>query len=363
MTDKFSAYLDVLRFTAALTVFLGHASTGYMTGGLLWQLAPYGDSCVVVFFVLSGFVISYVSQTKDTTWTAYTSNRAARLWSVVLPALLLTLCVDAVGVRVAPIIYDGPWYLGDHLALRYLASALMLQEIWHVWLVPGVNGPFWSLTYEAVYYALFGLCLFTRGKTRWVLVGLGLVLAGPLIAALFPLWLLGVFTYWLVRRIHLSVPTSALLFVAGTILLLLAPGVRTIVTHDVPVMGDPIVARYLDGLAIVMNMVGAHGLLRGNLGRRWHFATVRRVIGSVAGCTFVLYLFHRPLIQMFSFVGPADAGGWPRRLLLVGGTLALCWLATPVTERLRVRMRDAISALLARRAPLLADEEQERRSA
>ncbi len=342
MTDKFSSYLDLLRFLAALTVFIGHASTGYMTGGLLWQLAPYGDTCVVVFFVLSGFVIAYVSETKDINWTLYASNRAARLWSVVLPALLLTVVIDAIGSRVAADIYAGPWYLADNLPLRYLASALMLQEVWHVWLVPGINGPFWSLTYEALYYVLFGIFLFTRGKVRVILIVLGLLIGGPLIAALFPLWLLGVVAYRCTCRLHLSRPVSALMFLTGAVLLLLAPQLRVSIQYDLPVMGDPILARYIDALAISLNMVGAHGLLRGNLGKRGHFHQLRRVIGSVAASTFVLYLFHRPLIQLFSFIGPADAASWSRRALVIGLTLLICYLAVPATERLRAWLRKVL---------------------
>ena len=200
MPSNFSAYLDIVRFLAAMVVFLGHASGVNWTAGFLWQLGPYGDTCVVLFFVLSGFVIGYVSDEKEHTPDAYLTSRVARLWSVVVPALALTFVVDWFGVRSAPELYVGqPWFAGDYPVLHYLASFLMLQEIWDLNLVPGINGPFWSLSYEAFYYLLFGIIFYGRNTLKWLAVALVLVVSGPVIAALFPVWGLGYLAYRLCR--------------------------------------------------------------------------------------------------------------------------------------------------------------------
>jgi peptidoglycan/LPS O-acetylase OafA/YrhL len=356
MTSKFSAYLDIVRFLAALIVFLGHASTGYMTGGLFWQVAHHGDTCVVVFFALSGFVIGYVVDTKDKTWELYVSNRSARLWSVVIPALVLTFFVDYFGVRMAPTIYDGPWFQSDHLALRYLASSLMLQETWHLWLVPGINGPFWSLTYEAFYYAVFAIVFFAKSPLRWVCAAVVLIAGGPLIAALFPIWAMGYLAYWLTKRVSLSRSVGWLLFATGIVLLVFSPMIRASMQFDIPVMGDPIVGRYIDAFAIFVNLIGAHQLSQGG----WTPSSkIRKRISTVASTTFVLYLFHRPLIQFFSYAGPESPASWERRLLVLGGTLAIAFIITPLTERLRTFMRKAILHLLTfswRKAAIRATE-------
>jgi peptidoglycan/LPS O-acetylase OafA/YrhL len=60
-----------------------------------------------------------------------------------------------------------------------------------------------------------------------------------------------------------------------------------------------------------------------------------------------LYLLHRPLIQFFSYAGPDDASSWQRRLLLIVGTLAIVWVATPAIEKLRLWMRARLGGLLA----------------
>lgn len=335
MPPRFSAYLDIVRFTAALTVFLGHAAGKFWTGGFLWPLGSYGDTCVVVFFVLSGFVIGYVSDTKEKQWQEYAVNRVARLWSVVLPALLLTFVIDYAGVRIAPELYiDRPWFGGDMLPLRYLASLFLVQDFWGMGLTPGINQPFWSLSFEALYYVVFGVAFFARSRWKWVAIAIALVLSGPVIAALLPIWLLGFYCYRLTRHWHPPVGVSALAFLVGMGLLALSPTIHAALS-SVSIQGR-IVERYVDALSFLLNLVGAFGLCA--KGKPLP-ARLARSIAHIAGTTFALYLFHRPLIQMFSYLGPADPSSWTRRAFVIGGSLAIIYALTPVTESLRRWLR------------------------
>ena len=337
MSPKFSVYLDLVRFTAALTVFLGHASGRLWTGSFLWQIGPYGDTCVVVFFVLSGYVIGYVCDTKETEWKTYCVNRAARLWSVVIPALMLTFIIDYAGVRVAPELYLGqPWYAGDMPLLRYIASLLMLQEFWHLSLVPGINAPFWSLSFEAVYYLVFGIAFFARSRWKWLAISVVLLLSGPVITLLLPIWLLGFYSYHLTKYLQLPRTVNMVCFLLGLGMLLFSPTMRSSGLTDFSVIGSPILERYVDAVGFFLNLVGAYGLCATAAPLP---ARISTAIANIAGTTFVLYLFHRPLMQMFSYLGPADAASWGRRTLLIGGTLLFVYLATPMTERFRKYLR------------------------
>src|SRR3954447_25767284 len=78
LTPTLSLYLDVLRFTAAFAVFISHYAPGYRSGGLFWQFAGFGRTSVLVFFVLSGFVIAYVSQGKESSLQEYALSRLSR---------------------------------------------------------------------------------------------------------------------------------------------------------------------------------------------------------------------------------------------------------------------------------------------
>ena len=93
-----STFLDLTRLTAAVIVFLGHLSSARFGGQALAIFAPLAHSVVVTFFVLSGYVIVWAAQ-RDGDAAVYAVNRAARIYSVVLPALALTFVIDtALGV-------------------------------------------------------------------------------------------------------------------------------------------------------------------------------------------------------------------------------------------------------------------------
>jgi hypothetical protein len=139
MTPALSVYLDALRLLAALMVFAHHASYPIFGGRWISALGGYGHEAVVVFFVLSGFVIAFVTDVKERTPAAYAGSRLSRLWSVALPALAATLAMDAIGRQLAPQAYadvlvnpQGP-----------LASALFVNEFWTAQWHVGSNIPFW----------------------------------------------------------------------------------------------------------------------------------------------------------------------------------------------------------------------------
>jgi peptidoglycan/LPS O-acetylase OafA/YrhL len=339
MTAHISAFLDLMRLLAALLVFIGHASGQEWTGGRFWQVGRYMDTAVVSFFVMSGYVIAYVVQQKETTARAYVAGRLARLWSVVVPALALTLVIDVIGVRVAPQYYiDRPWYAGDMLALRYLASLFFVNELWSVTLAPGINQPFWSLSYEAVYYLMFGLVSFAQGWLRWALLGLLALIAGPAMLALAPLWYLGAWLYALSQR-------SSVTFGAGRGLMLLAVGMAGLVLtpwarpHLFPewtVLGETVGPRYYDGLCFAWSL---WVVSRTHWSYSGVIAELMPRIQTLALMTFPLYLFHRPLIQFFTYSSPFEASSWARWVMTMLGTLAFVWWATPWCERLRMGLR------------------------
>ncbi len=187
-----SILLDLLRFGAALAVALTHLPlfTTTKQNGLLPDRA--GNTAVCVFFVLSGFVMRYVTVTRVTSARAYCIDRVSRMYSVVLPALLLTVLLEWVAQRHAPSIF---LYAAEPIAWRDLLPQ-MAQNLtftvgwWDYGTPPLSNGVFWSLSFECVYYALYGLGRYAP-RARWVLVPLLLLLVGPSIALLFPIWLLG----------------------------------------------------------------------------------------------------------------------------------------------------------------------------
>ena len=137
------------------------------------QLVAHGYMAVDFFFVLSGFVIRFVTLNRAETGRAYALDRASRLYSVVLPALMLTVGLEAAALWLAPAAYHrvSTPYLWHDVPGQLLGSLTFTSGWWGVGLPPLSNGAFWSLTFEAVYYALYGFLQFLP-RVRWLAVPL-----------------------------------------------------------------------------------------------------------------------------------------------------------------------------------------------
>ena len=191
MVPSLSLYLNGMRFVAALLVFLYHA--GFWSNLTVPVFGHLGQEAVIVFFVLSGFVIAYSAERRHPNATGYLVARFARLWSVVLPALLLTFVCDLVGQALDTAAY------GDLQPLAFwkwplvlLANSLFLNDVWYLDISPGTDGAFWSLSYEFWYYMLFCAAFYFRGLRRFILIAVAAGIAGPVILLAFPVWLVGV---------------------------------------------------------------------------------------------------------------------------------------------------------------------------
>lgn len=169
--------LDLARGASALVVLWAHLcgflyaplrdrSNASFIERLLDASSGYGHQAVVIFFVLSGFLVSRsVIQSRGLgfDWVAYFLARLSRLWVVLVPSLVVTLIINLVGFEFDQQgYYDGDLQdiyggqRGELVSLglsTFMGNVLFLQTI----LVPsyGDNEALWSLAYEFWYYILF----------------------------------------------------------------------------------------------------------------------------------------------------------------------------------------------------------------
>jgi len=205
-----------MRGAAALIVALGHARSLFfasVTGTTAAGQLTIGDEAVMIFFVLSGYLVGG-SVSRDMaadrwSWFDYLTKRMVRLWIVLIPAVFIGIGFDAIGVNFLAqhgSIYAAPphqSYVQDSLSdqiksvLIILGNLVFLQTI----IVPtiGTNSALWSLSNEFWYYLLFPMgMLAVRYEKRpghrvayALAVVLILWLIGGHASLLFLSWLLG----------------------------------------------------------------------------------------------------------------------------------------------------------------------------
>ncbi len=216
MVDRFQ-HIDFMRGIAALLVMFGHlrgllfqSQTELLANGyslnffvkVFYLATSLGGQAVMIFFALSGYLVGGKALADllngRFSWARYMARRLTRLWIVILPALLLTLFFDKLGMSLT----DGRAYSGafvetynagppanglDHSWTSFFGNLLFLQKV-HVPIF-GSNGPMWSLTNEFWYYVVAPLIVFIMvGKANWLNRFFGLIVFGFL-CLLLPSWL------------------------------------------------------------------------------------------------------------------------------------------------------------------------------
>jgi peptidoglycan/LPS O-acetylase OafA/YrhL len=208
-SPSFRSFLDLSRALAAIVVFLTHLRDPLFIGypnlspdqhGILIQawyfLTGFGFAAVMVFFVLSGFLVGGVglSRARDRSFepTSYFIDRTSRLFVVLIPALIITALLDHAGNIYFPSM--GFWdskspVLTEKFQVSFIqysglkffiCNLVMLQPFWCP--VFGSNVPLWSLSYEFWFYVCFGLAaMITTKARRWRLFVL-VCLAGTYVA-------------------------------------------------------------------------------------------------------------------------------------------------------------------------------------
>lgn len=350
MTRGFSIYLDTIRFLASVLVLFSHvAYPRYSNGDLQWMRdLNLGSDAVILFFVLSGFVIAYTTNAKSRTGMDYAKARMARLYSVVIPALVFTLVCDWIGRTINPSAYAGWWFNGENMGEQIWRALTFSTQAAGDRMRVGTNGPFWSVAYEAWYYLAFGIAVFARGWVRIALLIAVTMIAGLPIVLLAPCWLAGVGLQWIVanRRFpDLSKGALWTLAIAPWViyaawLAVELPKTLTVLTYLA--MGADATPNAMFGfsdefvwntaLAVLfaLHFFGVHGLARE---ASWIKVGPERTIRWLAGATFSIYLFHYPLLTLIYALPGYDAAN-PAHYLGSGlVTLVLCFVLAEVSER------------------------------
>jgi peptidoglycan/LPS O-acetylase OafA/YrhL len=144
--------LEGLRAFASLYVFFHHTFYNFNileNGSFLWRLFSFGQEAVMVFFLLSGYVITLSMDKNNYNFKTYFKHRFYRIYSIVLIAYFVSYISNVQLLNKAlPTVND------------LILNLLMLQDKSSfnpsTYVEPLFNNqPLWSLSYEWWFYMLF----------------------------------------------------------------------------------------------------------------------------------------------------------------------------------------------------------------
>jgi len=366
--------LDLIRAVAACAVMFGHLRTFFFVDfqhlshrslplEALYFFAGFGHQAVIVFFVLSGFLISSTVIRSHVvgkwSWRDYVVNRATRLYVVLIPGLLLGFFWDRLGswLFAGKGIYAHPLSdLGLAVPLNnltlgaFLGNFLFLQTI--LCEPFGSNGPLWSLANEFWYYVLFPVAL-----------AAGLAWAARRLRIALPLTCLAILIGIFVGR---GILIGFLIWLAGSALVFLYSKIQ--LRSRSGVLGILCLFSVLAGVSLAVARVRQWDPLFSDLElgfvfTLFLFALLQIQVGDdpspyssvahrFAGFSYSLYVLHFPFLLFFrSWLVPPDR--WqptPLHLLCAACVGIAClfyaWLISRVTEAKTDIARRRVNRLL-----------------
>jgi peptidoglycan/LPS O-acetylase OafA/YrhL len=213
--------LDAIRWISAFMVVVGHARGMLMPDPdsvsmgpaqkVFYLLTGFPNEAVIVFFLLSGYLVGggAIAKVRRGSFdvASYALARFSRIYLVLVPALLLTLILDVIGIgffNSSGIYSDSKTFheltqgsFEDRLTVgNFFGNLLNLQQVEMP--VFGSNSPLWSLAYEWWSYVFFGVACWviqTRRRSAMlvaaVLVALAVFVFAPKFGIYFGIWLAG----------------------------------------------------------------------------------------------------------------------------------------------------------------------------
>jgi len=149
--------LQYLRAIAAFIVVYSHTAIQIPA----WKsILPYtGTYGVDIFFVISGFIMVYISKPNDTP-TKFIANRIRR---VVPLYWFFTLLMASILFLLPSVFKTGEFSVAALIQSLLFIPHYSLQNPNYVW---PIVAPGWSLNYEMYFYLLFAISLFFKGPLR-----------------------------------------------------------------------------------------------------------------------------------------------------------------------------------------------------
>lgn len=171
--------LDFYRFVAALGVFIFHLKNIDQGISPAWN-GSFG-LFVDMFFILSGFVISYSypASTGVRSYTRFLVRRIARIYPLHVLTLLVFAGLALIGIA-------GPT---EHSGVSDFLYNLFLIQAWGVTDHLSFNSPAWSISAELFCYLLFPLLMWLAGSVRPIVLAIIVAASyGILAHGHLPIW-------------------------------------------------------------------------------------------------------------------------------------------------------------------------------
>jgi peptidoglycan/LPS O-acetylase OafA/YrhL len=334
--------LDVWRVACAAIVVLSHAGQLGLIPSIGAALMPSSHHAVILFFVISGFSVAYSADSQSLDAPKFIAARMSRIFSIAIPAIVLTLVVDQVSALLFPNA-EPIWQLRKWFLYLMVAGGFA-NELWFLSMPPFSNVPFWSLNYEVYYYLVFAALLIRPIALRITTTLMVLLIIGPKVWLLLPCWWVGVSLYsWVKKNIGApgampSKPHSpwkaSFVFIALYLCFFYANVSQQLIWGSQDLQEKLRYSKFFLSdwvLAAVFGLsLALHATLTATPASK-KTSAIARIISYLAPLTFAIYALHYPLLKFAADAGLASSAKTATNVSDVQGVatmLAVVFLCT-----------------------------------
>ncbi len=302
--QKHIYWLDIIRFSAAFLVLLEHTRYHFLVAfdelpvvqqtplvALFYTFTHLGHASVLVFFVLSGFLVGgkTIERIKDGKFNlpSYVIDRSVRIMLPLISALLLIWITNVI--------------VGDETNYKALiGNFFSMQGV----IVDPVSPPLWSLSYEVWFYVIMGgiALFFSTLSIKRKVLAFGYLLIGclvfvKLLFVYLAIWFLGAFTYFIIppKKSILLFVFSILIFVFMLIPMVLTDSAKA----EEYVFLNRQVVELVFGFSICVFFQQLLTFKPQNLFMR----KVDHLGTKLAAFSYTLYLTHTPIVVLLRHWG------------------------------------------------------------
>ena len=357
MTSRFH-WLDLLRFLAAFAVVATHARGASLVPfaeldaadktvllAIFYGMTRIANEAVVVFFVLSGFLVGGRAMERIMSRSfqpaEYAIDRVVRIMLPLVPALVLTSIVT--------LISHGKIDLIDLTGNLFSMQGILVDTVSN-------NAPLWSLSYEVWFYVLaFSIGLAVTSSSRAVAPALLVIVAAiftRLDATYLFCWLVGAYAY-----VFRPSRPSGLILVGGLLLSLYGVVASQFGTDSDAVLTENLQQYVVSrDVARILLSVGIAIVIQQCIQRapRTRIAMTCDALGTrLAAASYTLYLTHYPVMKLLHHTGivaartnPIDSIAPFLVMLIVSFAVAYAfyWMFERHTGKVRKIVKDRCAA-------------------
>jgi peptidoglycan/LPS O-acetylase OafA/YrhL len=352
MNRLMSCYLDSIRASAALLVAMHHFSRPELSAGMLDF--RFGHEAVVLFFVLSGYVIAYITENRERDIKTFLLKRFSRIYSVLPFVILITLSCEFVGRYYGNESIYGEFGGKAEMLKNSALSLVQLNYNWGEHLYIGRNGVLWSLACEWFYYLGFALLFFVKRSIAYAALVLLCCIVGPHVVVLAPCWILGVIARRLTVRLSMTFVAGSCMFLFSSFILAFTiyhfskmKGVNTFLGQPALNSGK-FYLDYIVAFIFALHIFVASFVFDSFEKKHAHTAKVVNFILSFfkypAGISFTLYCIHEPLFYMVASLIPYERSNPYHLTTVFLSVFVVCAAAGLTIEPLKNKLYKKISS-------------------